>query len=322
MPRRVLAVALGLGALSVAAPAGARAAVGGVLAGKTVSGQPIACAAESDGTRVCHGDDGGATGPDRRLKSFDGVPLEVYVILPPAPRTGADGNYPLIVQSHGWAGSAAGLNSGGVYLGPGAHDWATRGYAVLQLTARGFGDSCGRAARSVETPAHYAATCSKGYVRLDDERVEARDVQTAVGLLVDSGIVDPSAIGVTGPSYGGGVSLELATLKDRVMNADGSLSPWRSPAGKPLRVTAAAPVIPWSDLVYSLEPNGRTLDYRLTGAGDDLSPVGVEKQSFEGGLYALGQAAGYYSAPGTGPRADLTTWYRTTNAGEPFGSEA
>jgi hypothetical protein len=54
---------------------------------------------------------------------------------------------------------------------------------------------------------------------------------------------------VTGESYGGGVSLELATLDNRVMNADGTLSPWTSPDGTPLSIAAAAPVILWSDLV-------------------------------------------------------------------------
>ncbi len=322
MPRKVLASAFTVAALIAALPAAAGAAVTTVFAGQTISGQGIPCVAQTDGVRVCHGDDGGAGGPDLRLKSFDGSPLEVYVILPPAPRSGTDGNYPLVVQSHGWGGTATGLANSTAYVGPGAGQWATRGYAVLQLTARGFGDSCGAAARTAESPAHYAAVCMKGYIHLDDERYEARDVQNAAGLLVDAGVVDPAAIGVTGPSYGGGVSLELATLKDRVMNANGTLSPWRSSAGKPLRIAAAAPVIPWSDLAYSLEPNGRTLDYRLTGASADLDPIGVEKQSFEGGLFALGQVSGYYSAPGTDPQADLTTWYTTVNAGEPYGSEA
>jgi dienelactone hydrolase len=322
MPRRVLASALTAGALIAAVPAVANAAVATVFSGQTVSGQGIPCVAQTDGVRVCHGDDGGLSGPDLRLKSFDGAPLEVYLILPPAPSSGADGNYPLVVQSHGWGGSATGLQNSTAYVGPGAGQWATRGYAVLQLTARGFGDSCGRAARTAETPVHYAAVCSKGYIRLDDERYEARDVQNTAGLLVDAGLVNPAAIGVTGPSYGGGVSLELATLKNRVMNANGTLSPWRSPAGKSLSIAVAAPVIPWSDLAYSLEPNGRTLDYRLTGASTDLVPFGVEKQSFEGGLYALGQATGSYSTPGTDPQADLTTWYATVNAGEPYGTEA
>ena len=57
------------------------------------------------------------------------------------------------------------------------------------------------------------------------------------------------------------------------MNTDGSLAPWTSPAGTPLHIAAAAPVIPWSDLTYSLMPNGRTLDYPVAGPTTDLSPA-------------------------------------------------
>jgi dienelactone hydrolase len=294
-------------------PASASAAITSVFAGKTVSGNPIPCTTQGDGVRVCHGTDGGGGANDLRLKSFDGTPLEVYVILPPAPGTGTDGGYPLVVQSHGWGGSAGGPNDS-EFFGPTADAWAKQGYAALQLTARGFNDSCGSAASRLAAP----TACANGFIRLDDERYEARDAQYASGLLVDSRIVDPGRIGVTGESYGGGVSLELATLKDRVMNADGSLTPWTSPGGTPLHVAAAAPVIPWSDLVYSLMPNGRTLDYKVTGPTADLSPVGVEKQSFESGLFLLGKVTGYYSAPGLDPQADLTTWYGVINTGEPY----
>lgn len=163
---------------------------------------------------------------------------------------------------------------------------------MLQLVARGFGDSCGAAASRIVDP----TGCANGYLRLDDDRYEARDVQYAIGLLVDEGIVNPAQIGVTGESYGGGVSLELATLKNRVMNSDGTLQPWTSPAGTPLGIAAAAPVIPWSDLVYSLVPNGRTLDYQVTSPAADRSPIGVEKQSFVSGLYLAQQIAQYHSA--------------------------
>ena len=42
-----------------------------------------------------------------------------------------------------------------------------------------------------------------------------------------------------------------------------------------MRIAAAAPLIPWTDLVYSLVPNGRTLDYTIADRDDDRSPVGV-----------------------------------------------
>jgi hypothetical protein len=299
-------------AAGLAAPAAAAGAVTQVLAGQTISGNPIPCIAQSDGVRVCHGSDNGGGTSDLRLKSFDGVPLEIYVILPPAPTSGTDGNYPLVAQSHGWGGSAGGPNDT-QYYGPTADTLAQQGYAVLQLTARGFGDSCGKA-----TSPTALGPCPNGYIRLDDERYEARDVQYATGLLVDEGLVNPGAVGVTGESYGGGVSLELATLENRVMNSDGSLSPWTSPAGTPLHIAAAAPVIPWSDLVYSLLPNGRTRDNEITSATADLTPIGVEKQSFVSGLFALGAATGYYST--TDPQADLPAWYAAINAGEPYDS--
>jgi dienelactone hydrolase len=313
--RTVLSASVVLGAAAVM-PASASAAITGVFAGQTVSGQPVSCTTQADGTRVCQGDYSSSGGADTRLKSFDGTPLALYVTLPPAP-AGTDGHYPLIVQSHGWGVPTTGPTDT-QYYGPTADSWAKNGYAVLQLVARGFGDSCGTTASRISDP----SGCANGYIRLDDDRFEARDVQYAIGLLVDEGVVDPGRIGVTGESYGGGVSLELATLKNRIMNADGTLSPWTSPAGTPLTITAAAPVIPWSDLVYSLVPNGRTLDYTVTSPTADLSPIGVEKQSFVSGLYAEGSANGYYAPAGTNSQADLTSWFASLNAGEPYDTNA
>ncbi|MGZ4185973.1 MAG: alpha/beta hydrolase [Solirubrobacteraceae bacterium] len=294
----------------VASPAQA-APTTSVFAGQTMSGNAIPCTAQADGVRVCHGTDNGGGASDLRLKAFDGSPLEVWVILPPAPRSGSDGLYPLVVQSHGWGVPPVGPDDTQFY-GPTADAWAHHGYAVMQLAARGWGDSCGTPASRAAAP----AACLNGYIRLDDERYEVRDIQYESGLLVDDGVVDPNRIGATGESYGGGVSLELATLNNRIMNADGTLSPWRTPKGTALHVAAAAPVIPWSDLAYSLMPNGRTLDYRITGPTDDLSPIGVEKQSFVSGLFALGAAQGYYSA--TDQQADLPAWFALLNAGEPY----
>ena len=86
-----------------------------------------------------------------------------------------------------------------------------------------------------------------------------------------------------------------------------------------MRIAGAVPWIPWSDLVYALAPNGRTLDYEVTSPTADLEPFGLSKQSFVAGLYASGQASGYYAPPGADPDADLTTWFAQINAGEPYG---
>jgi dienelactone hydrolase len=297
----------------MALPAGASAAGTGVFAGHTMNGQALPCVAQSGGVRVCTGDEAGLGGSDLRFKSFDGTPLQVYVTLPAAPASGTDGDYPLMVQNHGWGDPPTGPTDP-QYAGPTAMQWAQDGYLVLQFAARGWGDSCG----SVESRLVNVAACARGYVHLDDDRYEARDVQYAVGLLVDEGLVDPDRIGTTGESYGAGLSLDLATLKDRVMNADGSLSPWRSPDGTPLHIAAAAPQFGWSDLVTALAPNGRTLDYQVTSPTADLSPVGVEKLSILSGLYSVGTEGAYYAPPGLDPQADVTTWFAQTSAGEPY----
>ena len=165
-----------------------------------------------------------------------------------------------MVQLHGWGGSKSGLGS--------AKPWADRGYAVLSYTARGFGQSCGSAASRTADP----AGCAKGWIHLADSRFEARDTQYLAGLLADENLIQPKKIGVTGGSYGGGQSMELAALKNRIRNPNGTYSPWKSPGGKDMEIAAAAPVIPWSDLVYSLTPNGRTLDYQVTSDTADLNP--------------------------------------------------
>src|ERR1700750_153092 len=87
--------------VALAAPSAQAAPITSVFAGQTMSGNPIPCTTQSDGVRVCHGTDNGGGSADLRLKAFDGSPLEVWVILPPAPRSGSDGDYPLVVQIQG-----------------------------------------------------------------------------------------------------------------------------------------------------------------------------------------------------------------------------
>ena len=91
------------------------------------------------GVRFCEGT------MNSRVRTFDGVPLDANVALPPAPADGGDGNYPLIIQLHGWGGSKSGLGS--------MRTWAEAGYAVLNYTARGFGNSCGSPQSRAADPA-------------------------------------------------------------------------------------------------------------------------------------------------------------------------
>jgi predicted acyl esterase len=262
------------------------------------------------------------------VRSWDGVPLDTTLTLP---RAGAR-KLPLVVLIHGFG------NSKWEYLDPGetaytgnAFAWARRGYAVLTYTARGLWDSCG----TPQSRAAMPGPCARGYIRLADVRYEVRDTQELVGRLVDAGVAAPRRIGVAGDSYGGGQSLMLAALRNRKMLPGGRLVRWRSPAGRKLRIAAAAPVIPWSDLVTAAAPNGRVSAVGVTGKQRATVPVGVSKSTLINGIFLAAQFAagpgqpvgepfvfgrpmGYLAPPGSDPEADVAGWLTRTDGGEPY----
>ncbi len=133
---------------------------------------------------------------------------------------------------------------------------------------------------------------------------------------------------MTGIFHGGGQSIELAYLRNRIRLADGSFAPWRSPQGASLSIRAAWPRWPWSDLADALLPNGRFLDSQIAPPGQSLNPIGIELQSYVAGLYASGKVKGYYcgdspqSSPCTNPDADLNRDYALITAGEPPSGQA
>ena len=301
---RRLAVFVGLlGALTL--PSAAQAAIPNIPNG---AGGDITCTVQTGanaGQRHCSG----------IFTTFDGAPIDINVGFPPAPASGPDGNFPVVGLFHGWGGSKLPATSGG---------WINDGYAFFSMSDRGWGNSCGGA-----DPKRTQPVCANGYNHLMDTRFEVRDAQeifealadrVADGATNDEGLIDPQKIGVTGGSYGGGISLALAVLKNRKMIQlnDGTLIPWVSDGGKAMQIAAAQPDIPWSDLAYSLQPNGHTLDYVVDSPYMQRGRIGVMKQSFVAGLYGIGQATSNYAPPGTDPDADLTTWYASINAGEPY----
>jgi predicted acyl esterase len=266
-------------------------------------GGDVGCAAQAANGDVwlCQG----------KTATWDGVTkLDVNVVLPPQPGSGEDGPYPLIGLFHGWGGHKIGLED------PRVQQWAEAGYAVFSMSDRGWGNSCGGSDPDRLTPA-----CLQGYNHLMDDRYEVRDAQYLISVLADEGVAEPKKIGATGVSYGGGMSMALAALRNRTMLPDGTLVPWESPGGKEMELAAAVPQWPWSDLAYSLMPNGSTLDtatdspYLGPGGG---AKIGVEKLSFVSGLYGTGLATSNYSSTDT--EANLTGWYTLINAGEPYDS--
>jgi len=293
------------------------AALVAVLAVPSTAGaaEPVpfghACTAQN-GVRFCP-----TTAVANNVPSFDGVPLDVDVTLPPS----GDGPFPTIVMLHGYGGSKGSFETttpdptsplATLYRYNNTY-FAQQGYAVVTYSARGFGHSCGKS-----DPA--TGGCAKGWSHLADQRYEIRDTQYLLGLLVDAGIAKADALGVTGISYGGGQSVQLALLRDRVRNLDGSLSPWLTPKGVALSIAAAYPRWPWSDLSRSLQPNGRWLDFAVNAAGaQSRNPIGVQIQSYVNGLYFV---RGTTAPPGADPTADLTTWKALADKGEPYGAAA
>jgi hypothetical protein len=301
---RRLATLLGLLA-ALALPTAAEAAIPDIPDG---AGGSIACTVQTGanaGQRHCSG----------IFTSFDGAPIDINVGFPPAPASGPDGNFPIVGLFHGWGGSKIAVTSGG---------WINDGYAVFSMSDRGWGNSCGGTDSKRTQP-----VCANGYNHLLDTRFEVRDAQevfealadrAATGATAGEGLIDPQKIAANGGSYGGGMSMALAALKDRKMiqDNDGTLVPWVSDGGKPMRIAAAQPDIPWTDLAYSLQPNGHTLDYVENAPYLERGRIGIMKQSFVAGLYATGQATSNYAPPGSDPDADLTNWFAEINAGEPY----
>src|SRR5439155_10636191 len=213
---RRLAILTALGALAAAAPASA------------APPKPFGhTCTPKNGVRFC------ATHIDsQRVASFDSLPLDVDVTLP---ATG-EGPFPTIVMLHGYPGDKTNFET---ETPDGGSDpklyhynnvfYALRGYAVVNYSARGFGRSCGR-------PNSRGAGCERGWIHLADQRFEARDTQYLLGLLVDEGVAKAGALGVTGISYGGGQSMELARLKGSIRTPGGDEAPWRSPAGTDLEI--------------------------------------------------------------------------------------
>ncbi len=132
----------------------------------------------------------------------------------------------------------------------------------------------------------------------------------------------------------------LAALRDRVMLPDGTLVPWRSPAGDAAadrRRGAGDPVD-----ATSSTPRRRTAACSRTRSRRARwrhRPVGVEKATVVNAIFAAAQFAtgpgqpvgepfvpgrpmGFLAPPGLDPEADVTEWVTRTDAGEPYDDAA
>jgi predicted acyl esterase len=281
------------------------------------------------------------------VPTFDGMPLSVDVTVP----CGDSQPRPAIVMLHGFTDDKTIWQETGksdtVHSPdrPGSNDrwnniwFASRGYVVVNYTARGWNDSCGP-----RTPGHSAASpapqCAPYafWIHLDDKRWEVRDAQWLAGGLVQSGHADAARLAITGGSYGGAPTAAAALLADKTMcggapvpavlgpdpcagKADGALVPWRTPDGRTrLTWAAAVPMYTFSDLLQVLAPNGRSSDgwRHAPRDGKHTKPFGVPIETTLSGLLLVAQLTGSVATPGTDPTADIVTSTQRLLAGNPF----
>jgi predicted acyl esterase len=201
----------------------------------------------------------------------DGALLDVTVQIPST----AAKPVPLVVVVHGYGGSKS---SSGDIVQP----LLDEGYAVLRYSTRGFGNSWGQ-------------------VNLVDVHAEVADLRSMIGRVIDRRNLhlDANAVAITGASYGGGHSW-LAALEPE----------FTSPRGNVVRIRTVVPIAGWSDLLYSLLPNGRERE--------SIEEPGGAKLSYINGLYASGIRRNP-SRPYNNYPLYFIGWHAWINAQEPNG---
>ena len=175
---------------------------------------------------------------------------------------------PVVINAHGFNGSKE-TNDNGMnqYL-------AKAGYIVFAYSSRGFGETDQK-------------------IGLDSIHFDVKDVRQLIDWLAErdaadlTGPDDPRLgieldgpndprLGMVGPSYGGGIQLQVAGVDDRV--------------------DVIVPFITWHSLVSSLSPNYLNTDLRL----QEGRPVGVFKEQWTSLFFASGNAQPLTSPPGSG----------------------
>src|SRR3954451_1092409 len=231
-----------------------------------------------------------------KIAGYDGTQLDSTLTLPtrPAPAHGR----PLVVFLHGLLADKSEYLSN-TTAGTGSYKtvhwnnrwFAARGYAVLNYSARGHGASAGE-------------------INLASKDIEVRDARRLAGLVVDARAlarVDGTRVAVLGSSYGGGQAWLLLTTKP-----DGSSLPygqWRSPEGRLVRLVALVPQYTWTDLVYSLVPNGRQPSRAVVDPRTANTPLGVPKITL---------IDGFLASAGSRLPQEAYGWLARTTAGEPY----
>ncbi len=154
---------------------------------------------------------------------------------------------PVVLLAHGFGGNKDGYEGSGL-----TETFADAGYVVVSYSSRGFG-------------------ASTREIGLDSVDYDVKDVQQLIDEIATWDYVQLDApgdprIAMHGDSYGGGISLQVAAVDDRL--------------------DAIVPRITWSSLVYSLTPN----NLGAPTASPYEQPFGIFKQQWTTLFFSLGTA--------------------------------
>ena len=204
------------------------------------------------------------------------------------------GGYPLLVFMHGCCAGSKADAEATAFDAPSdrwhySNAWfASRGYVVVNYTARGFVNGANNGDRG-----------STGETQLDSRLYEINDFQSLAGQIADDAFfgVNPDRVVATGGSYGGGFA--WMALTDPT---------WTSPGGRSMRLAAVVPKFGWTDLLYSLAPTGKHSQdpsaLPATDGSDSTTPFGVPKRSI---LTAIVGNVVVGAPPAPGPHATFPT---------------
>jgi predicted acyl esterase len=302
MPKRILAATI-FAALALASPAAA------------ADHSPFtSCPAYGD-QHVCTAE----------VPSFDGSKLDVDLTLPEGGQTG---RHPLMIFLHGFGNnkreweSTTDEGDGADKFRWNSHWFARHGFYVLAYTARGFRTD-GPTGNQPPTPPgapNGSVDLPSGTIHIKSREFEVRDTRYLASLVATAFTdVDRNRVAVSGGSYGGGESWLQAA--DPV---------WDEFANPPLHLQVAVPKYPWTDLGFSLAPNGRRSLGRPDSPTGDGFPLGTAKASYISGLFELGTQKGAFEEGTTTTPSEETAdgpiniplWNTTiVGTGDPYSPE-
>ena len=216
----------------------------------------------SQDVRICSGE----------VPSHDGSKLDVDLTLPTTGGT----SHPLMIMLHGFGNDKHEWESRTDEAdGADKHQWNSRwfakhGYYVLTYTARGFKSRSAEGHEPDTPPGSSGVDQPRARIHLKSRDTEIKDTQWLAALVAHSfPDLDREKVAVSGGSYGGGESWTQA-----------SQPTWSFPSETDLdlpvlKLQAAIPKYPWTDLAYSLAPNGHPGPWPFMSATQaETSPPG------------------------------------------------